>query len=248
MKSKPIVRFTSLIPGLEKLMPIINAKDYKHAWVGRAHDEFAELRKDPANLMQRFVHTTRCPAIFSLQRNGWILRTWQDITIETFGDRTSFQWTSAIDQRSIHPNYKAEAVSSHGEVQYFKYQENFPSNTLRTVLKLNTPWLCAVPKGYYLLEMPVAYLDENRFTTMPGFYSMEHGPATLNVQVLWHVLNGKELIKAGTPIAQYILVKKDDVTSIVDSIGELPDHELASLSKNHRFMTNYGALKSLFSK
>lgn len=59
------------------------------------------------------------------------------------------------------------------------------------------------------MENSVPYSDDNRFTTMPGFYAREYGVAQMNVQLKWHVLNGETLIKAGTPIAHYMLVPKD---------------------------------------
>ena len=94
--------------------------------------------------------------------------------------------------------------------------------------------------------MPVVYSDENRFTTLPGFFSHEHGPAQLNVQVMWHVMEGKTLIKAGTPISQYILMPKAKYDTEIRSIKQANDYEFHNLILNNRFITNYAKMKKAY--
>lgn len=242
---KKSIKFNCLIPGVEKLMPIIPAKEYKHDWVRRAAKELSDIKKSPEYGMHKHIHTARCPGIFTLQRHGWILRTWQDITIETNGDSVTFNWTSPIDQKSLAGGIAFEAVAGHPPNQLRNYMENWPEHTLQTVVKINTPWRCMVPKGYNLLEIPVAYLDESRFTTLSGYFSHGYGPAPLNPQLFWHVLNGKTLIKAGTPIAQYLLVPKEQMEMEIES-SQSTDQELLNLTHNHRFVRSYSEIKKLF--
>ena len=241
---EPKVTFETNVIGVDRLMPIIKAKDYKHQWVQKALREFTEVRKQPNYGMEKLLHTARCPGIFKLQRQGWILRTWQDITIETNGDGENFLWTTPINQRDLNGE---DYVGSHPKSQMHDYMSHWPKDTLSTVLKINTSWRCVVPKGYYLMEMPVAHADEDRFTTLPGFFSREQGPATMNVQLLWHVMNGKTLIKAGTPIAQYILVPQEQVE--MECTGpESNVHQVFSLANNNRFVKNYGDIKTFFNE
>lgn len=243
---KEKIVFETTIPGMDKLMPIIPAKDYRHPWVHRALDNLAKIRSQPNYGMEKLVHTAKCPGIFKLQRHGWILRTWQDITIETNGDGESFLWTTPLDQREVN---KEEYIGSHPPHQLHQYMEHWPEGTLKSLIKIHTGWSCVVPKGYYLMEMPVAYSDENRFTTVPGYFTREMGPAQMNVQLMWHVLKGKKLIKAGTPIAQYILVPKKDIPMEMKTIGkEASVHDLFHLSDSQRFVKNYNDLRNLFGK
>lgn len=242
---KPKVVFECLIPGVARLMPMLEAKDTRHAWVHRAIAEFTADRKKANFGMEKAVYTARCPGIFNLQRHGWIMRTWQDITIETFGDGSRFEWTSALDQQAL-CKQAGEYVGFHPDIQLSKYMEHWPANTLRTLLKIQSPWRCVVPKGYYLMEMPVAYADENRFTTVSGFFSHEQGPAQMNPQFMWHVMNGKTLIKAGTPIAQYILIPKDKYKMEIKTDGEATEHEFFELANNHRFIKNYAEVKRIY--
>jgi hypothetical protein len=241
---KPKIVFETTIPGLETVMPIIRAKEFKHAWVQRALNELANIRKQPNYGMETLAHTARCPGIFKLQRHGWILRTWQDITIETNGDGENFRWTTPIDQKVING---IDYVGNHPKHQLYNYMENWPKDTLSNVLKIHSGWNCVVPKGYYLMELPVAYLDDNRYTTVTGFFEREQGPAGLNVQMLWHVMNGKELIKAGTPIAQYILVEKDQMDMTMDVIGKKPStHDIFKLLQYNRYVKSYSEMKRIF--
>lgn len=242
---KPKLVFESLIPGVERLMPIVEAKDVKYQWVNKALEEYRQDHKKADFGMNKYAHTARCPGIFSLQRRGWIQRTWQDVTIETYGDGSAFNWTSPIDQNQLNPQMNPY-VGFHDTKQLADYMNNWPSNTLRTIIKINSPWKCFVPRGYVLLEMPVAYSDENRFTTLPGFFSHEHGPAPLNTQLMWHVMEGKTLIKAGTPIAQYILMPKDKYESEVRSFKHTNHHEFQQLLDNHRFVKNYAEVRKIY--
>lgn len=242
---KPSITFDCLIPGVERIMPMITAKEYKHAWVSRAQQDLAKERKSSEWGMKRLIHTAKCPGIFQLQRNGWIMRSWQDFTIETNGDGTSFVWTSAIDQT----RFKLDGyIGSHPAFQLADYMENWRPNTLRTLIKINSPWRCNVPKGYVLLETNVPYQDENRFTTVQGMFSHEQGYAQLNPQFLWHVPRGKVLVKAGTPLAQYMLIRKEHFDMCINPVGTTSDQEFFDLVNNYRFVKNYGETKKIFTE
>lgn len=240
---KPKITFEQTIPGVDRIMPMIPARELKHAWVRKAQDSLANLRKDPEWGMHKLVHTARCPGIFKLMRYGWVLRTWQDIIIDTTrGEINNFGWQSAIDQKTLNGE---DAIGMHGPMQLATFMDEWPENTLRSLLKVYTGWRCNVPKGYYLLEMPVAYSEENRFTTVPGFFSHEQGPAQMNVQLLWHNLNQKTLIKAGTPIAQYILVPHKEMDMMITG-KTCDDNRFFEIANNHRFVKNYAEMKKLY--
>lgn len=243
---KPKVVFECLIPGVERLMPIVPAKDIRHTWVHKAHQELAQLRKSPTWGMERLIHVAKCPGIFQLQRYGWVMRTWQDITIETFGDGKEFIWSSAIDQKTLANGIAGDAVGAHPDFQFSAFFDNWGTNSLKTLIKMQTPWRCMVPKGFHLMEMPVAYSDENRFTTVSGFFSHNQGPAQMNPQFIWHVLNGKTLIKAGTPIAQYILVPDIKHDMEVKALKEADEHEFFGLISHNRFIKSYGEVKRIY--
>ena len=239
---KPKMEFIQRIEGVKEIMPIIPASQYKHPWVSRLMEDLKKQRAQPGYGMKQETHTAKCPGIFGMMQTGWILRAWQDMTIETTGDGITCNWTSAIDQR---PLCGVDAFAFHSAIQLTDFLENW-DGALRQALKFQTGWSCKVPKGYVLLEMPVAYSDEDRFEVLPGMHHVG-GYTELNPQTKWKVKSGKTLIKAGTPIAQYMLVKKEefDVSMRVVTDKEL---RLSQLIHDHVFVRSVKNFKEFHQK
>ena len=242
---RPKVEFFSVLPELTQLAPIISARDHKPTWFTKAAKDLGEAAQRPHFGKQSSSHIAKCPGIANLIKYGWILTTWQDIVITTNGDKQTFKWESALDQSK----YDAPAVSFMGKEMLSDYQGGW-DDSLNCIIKINTPWRCIVPKGYYLLEGPVPYSDDTRFTTMPGFFSQEHGVAQLNIQLKWHVLEDKVLIKAGTPIAHYMLVPKDQPEmSVVNATPEqLEADRVTALENSRRFVSDSASKKCVFAR
>lgn len=217
---QPKVEFFSLSPEVTELAPIIPAHKFRPDILMNSGKDFAAKKKQPDFGMTKLISTAKCPGIFNMSRYGFILTTWQDIVIETNGDGESFQWTTPSNQLGLTNGHTiGEMVGFHPRHQYTDYvgQEK---DTLANVLKIHTPWRCIVPDGYYLHEGPVPYNNDHRFTTVEGVFSREHGVAQMNVQLLWHVMEGKTLIKAGTPIAHYMLLPKKQPELVVRTATE----------------------------
>lgn len=247
---KPTIEFFSLIPEVADIAPIIPAHSVKPNWFKLAQDDFITKSKNPDFGMNRFLHTAKCPGIFNLIRYGWVMTTWQDIVIKTNGDLQSFEWRTPLDQTKLTNGINVgEAVGHHPPRQLSDYQGGW-DDSLNCVLKMHTPWRCIVPKGYYLLEGAMPYTEETRFTTIPGFYSQEYGVSQLNVQLKWHVLDGETLIKAGTPIAHYMLVPKDEAQLVVSkaSAKQIYADSVTKVETSSRFVSNKGKSKCIFSK
>ena len=247
---RPKLEFFSLIPEVTKLAPIVPAYTIKQNWFEKATQEFVEQTKKPEYGHHKFMHTAKCPGVFNLMRYGWIMTTWQDIIISTNGDKQTFTWRSAIDQKKMKSKAEVgEAVGFHPSSQLADYQGGW-DDSLNAVLKIHTPWRCIVPKGYYLMEGPVPYSEETRFTTMPGFFSQEYGVSQLNVQLKWHVLNGETLLKAGTPIAHYMLVPKvlADMTVMDATDKQLEAEEITQAEMNRRNVSDRAKSKCVFAR
>lgn len=243
--NKKNITFTNNIKGVAEVAPLIPSRNVKRRWVQNAQVEFQKIRQSPEYGMHPMIHTVRCPGIFKLMRYGWVMNAWQDFTIETNGDGVTFNWTTPINQKHLN---NADYIGSHPSLQYADFFEQWFPNTLRNVVKINSGWTCNVPKGYYLLEMPVVHTDEVRFTTISGVFFREQGPAQMNPQLLWHVLRGKELIKAGTPIAQYVLVEKEEFDCTINSTQTANDEDIFFINNNRRFVKNYKDIKEYYSQ
>ena len=180
-------------------MPLIPAKEVNFKWIDKAREFYK------TNNHER--KTTKCPGIFSVINTGWIHRTYMDVTIKTFGDGERVETTTQMDQlrATVQGKLIGEYVEFHPPYQYGDFRNDTP-NTLRTIIKIQTPWWADIPKGYSLLMMPIPYNDDARFTASIGLLK---GKQPLNIQLNWHCLNSTEVIKAGTPIGQMVLVKDE---------------------------------------
>jgi hypothetical protein len=239
---KPKIEFANVYPGISDLMPIIPAKDLKHKWVSKAAQSFAEYRKnkpDWDSYLDR-TQTIKCPAIFLTQRTGWVLRAWQDFAIETNGSDKDFSFRYPYETKDT-PH-----ITWHGPEQYYDFMENWRPDTLHTILKYNSGWRAYVPNDYYLLEMPIPFSDETRFTVIPGLFDGSLGVLQVNVQLLWHQKKGTTIIKRGTPISQYMLIKKTEVDFVCRDAHE-DDKKLIlqNLVDTTQFVRNYNEYKNL---
>lgn len=247
----PNIEFFSLIPEVVDLAPIQHARNFRPELLLNASKEYAIEKKSPFFGMQKLITTAKCPGIYNLARQGWVMTTYQDITIETNGDGSTFQWTSSIDQRTLtNGAMVGDAVGAHPHNQYADFIGGSIPNSLDTVVKINTPWRCNVPEGYYLQEAAMPYTTEKRFTTVAGFFSKEAGIAQMNVQLLWHVMEGKTLIKAGTPIAHYMLIPKEqpDMKCMAASPNQLKQNELTKLELTRHYVSDIKERKCIFSR
>ncbi len=250
-KREPKIEFFSLMPDVTRIAPIVPATQFRPDLMTNAAKELSAAKKDP-RFGERKVHSTaKCPGIYNLARYGWVMTTWQDIVIETNGDGVNFAWESALDQRTLlGGDITGEAVGFHGAHQYANYIGGKVPESISTVIKIHTPWRCVVPEGYYLQEGPLPYTDEQRFTTVRGFFSREYGVAQMNVQLLWHVMNGRTVIKAGTPIAHYMLLpKKQPKLEVRDATPTDLEYERATkLELGRTFVSNRTEQKCIFAK
>jgi hypothetical protein len=195
--------------------------------------------------------TARCPGIYNLVRHGWVICAWQDITITTNGDGESFTWSTPLDQRTLTNGHLAgESVGFHPKEQYADHLGGTIPNSLANVIKINTPWRCNVPEGYYLQEGNMPFTDEKRFTTVVGFFNKEDGVAQMNIQLLWHVLDGTTVIKAGTPLAHYMLIPKDqpELVSMAATPEQIKLDRLTTTELARHNITDMKERKCLFAK
>lgn len=154
------------------------------------------------------ARTTKCPGIFAIMGTGWIMKSYIDFKIITNGDGKSFKAYAAEDITKFNNvrNF-GEYVKNHPPEQLMQFKPT-TIPTLGSVLKIQTPWMVEVPEGYALMMMPVPYSDETRFTAATGLL---RGLNLLNIQMYWHCLNSEEVVSAGTPLNQMVLIKDQHV-------------------------------------
>lgn len=242
---KPKLKFECLIPEVAEQMPIIPARKISFRWA----KDMIENMKNTQHLWSANVqhtHVAKCPGIALVSRQGWIQRSYQDIYIKTNGTN-NFTWNTPLDQSTITVDHewKYPYINYHPGTDTEPYGILKP-NTMATMVKIDSPWVVTVPKGYYLLCMPIPYQDDNRFTASAGLIDGDAGINFLNVQLFWHCLDSEEVIPAGTPLAQYFLIKKEKVDVEIGSYNNQTLKNLRSrrLKLDSLYNRKYQSLKS----
>ena len=222
-KTKPKLEFICTMPGVEEVMPIIRASEYKHSWITKAVQDMktngsisAPHRRDyeaPKLLPGQKSkdneerHTAKCPALQMVQNTGWIMRLHQDVKIQTIGDGEDIKFDVPFQSQG------EPIVSKHLTHAFYPFFENWPKDTMQKIIKINLPWQARIPKGYKLLQTHPFMLDDNRFTTMSGVLDPHLGPAGVGtIPMYWHCVDDEQeiILKAGTPLAQFILIPKEE--------------------------------------
>jgi hypothetical protein len=212
------IKFRCAIPEVLKSMPIKRCKPSDFNWFKKAIADLKNnkhLYTDPINN----GHTGKCPGIISVLSTGWIHRAYQEFVIKTDGTGSSFEWRSEIDQKRLKYGFMfQDYVHFHTPEQLDKYRP-MDKNTLKTVIKIHSPWSVVIPEGYSLLSTAVPFNDDTRFTAATGILK---GTIPLNIQLFWHRTNSLEVVKKGTPLCYYLLIKDEQIE---DELVEITDTE-----------------------
>lgn len=211
-RKKPFVRFYSMEPGVADLYPVYPATHLKREWMQ------TETPKEYAHLGE----TRLCPGIRLLTGAGWILQAPADFKIKTNGDGMSWEWTSST-LFDTGPDTEKGYIASHPPSQTVPVLDDV-NKSLSSIIKIDTPWRLEASEDIMLLQLPVPYNNESRFTVQPGLIDPAY-THNLNVQLVWHVLNGEEWVTAGTPLVHYIPVQRDYFSAahfdyIIDSAND----------------------------
>lgn len=209
-KNKPI-KFYHPIPGIAESYPIIEAKKLKRSWLeqnGKDLNSFKhELKKCPISELREKITSTnfvsRCPGIRHFMNKGYIIPNPIDFYIETNGDR-KFITAAGMNPPHFGSLFK---IIFHSEEQLHAYSE-VPLNSCKTVIKVHTGWNIIPHKDYVFIVTSPHYNNEPRFTAAVGISDPAYDTQA-NIFLFWHVLEGRELVKAGTPLAQYIPIPRD---------------------------------------
>ena len=272
IKKDPQVDFICTREGVETTMPIIPAREYEHQWLRRAAKDFknqgstSNPNRDRTNKgdgdkndMSKFLvldegqdirHTAKCPGIFSLKNKGWILRAHCEFKIQILNDGAGYNWSSPLGGIGWIPGDERDSglISHHPEQNLYDFMENWPQNSMQKIFKFNMPWFARIPQGYELLCVHPFYLDDWRFTCLPGIFDSDYGLAGMALPILWHDTKGEHTIKKGTPLAQLILMPKDEKythTNVCtrDSDKARKEVNLTNLKMREEFNQNYPKIK-----
>ncbi|CAB4125869.1 hypothetical protein UFOVP181_369 [uncultured Caudovirales phage] len=223
---KPFIRFYSLEPGTVTLFPIV-----KSTAIDRKFLSQSQVGDQPETLSSK-----NCPGIKKIVSSGWIVPAPADFSILTNGDGVSFDWGEPYRFTKITPGMDAY-VNSHTRSQTEPLLDN-ENTTLKTVVKIETPWRVEASDDTILLLMPVTYNNESRFSAATGILDPKYGHV-LNIQLFWKVLNGATVIKAGTPLCQIIPISRKALSkSYYDVIIDVATDEDAKKEQEFNYASN----------
>lgn len=212
------ITFFTTIDGVESVHPVIPAKDYRPNWVQTARDSYVKRKQRAETENERFTHLYRCPGIFDIMSKGYILPMMWDVIIETNGDGESFGWS--VPSGEINNMYVGGNVVD-GHMAHL-IAEPLPKRPgcLKSLVKFNSPWHIVAPPDVKFLIMAIPYPDPEDaiFEQVPGI--LDPGLSTeINPQGYWKAINGKHMIKAGTPMLQIIPLTDEDFELEVKCAG-----------------------------
>lgn len=210
---KSWIRFYSLEPAVVDLFPVVPASSLHRTW----REPEIKKKKCP---FSGLVSSSNCPAITTFSSLGYVVVAPADFVITTNGDGINFNWqTNCIFTKGMN-GY----IANHDEEQTVPILDD-PNNTLKTTIKIETPWRIKASDDVVLLQTPVHYMNESRFSVATGILDPKFAHV-VHVQMFWKVLNGETIIKAGTPLAQYIPMSRRYLSPknfdlIVDKAGQM---------------------------
>lgn len=215
-RKKSWVRFYSLEPAVADLFPVITAHSLKRSFLDPERKK-AQSKCPVSGLLS----SANCPGITNIAHSGYILTAPADFTITTTTADASFAWEVPYQFDFCgHKSY----IDKHDARQTYPLLNN-SETTLHEIVKVETPWRFKASDDIVLLQLPVTYNNESRFTPATGILDPKYGHV-LNVQLFWHALNAETFVKAGTPLVQYIPMSRhflntNHIETIVDGAGEV---------------------------
>ena len=190
--SESKIEFFTEIEGLPEIVPVQHGPKSMPGW----------WKQTPAGVPQSDPRIEAgtvkvCPAFPEFYSAGYVLPAWCDFIVD-FNDGNPRARTSAPDLFKL---------SFHTAGQFLNFAPQSARASITTVLKLDSPWFVRTNPGYSVLQLPMFYEFDPRFTVMPGSIrsDVHHH---INQQILVHTRDSF-IVERGTPLAMYIPFRRE---------------------------------------
>ena len=199
-KEKPKIHWWSVIDGVDKVTPILPAREFIRDWWKKV-ERFISKKHDQKGTVRN------CPSFPEYINQGFVVPLWCDLHITIKHD--GFEW---------HTPDKMFSFSSHSDVQFRDYLPQHMKDNTSMVLKPSCPWRVKTPPGWSVWQLPMTYHYNPIFETLPGIiWSDIHHE--INQQMLMRQY-GEFVIKRGTPLAMYVPYERNKYTYDVSGPNE----------------------------
>ena len=225
-KTKSWVRFYSMDQNVSIMYPVVDNRLTDRDW-----NNVGDISRNRPEQGKQTV--LNCPAIKQITSVGYVLRAPADFIIKTGTTVDKLSWETPFLFKRHSDKYTFSGseyyISWHSPSQTEplipKEIPNTDKQYLHSAVKVETPWRVKASDDIVLLQLPVTYNNEARFTAAIGVLDPKY-MHSVSVQLFWHVLEGETLIQAGTPLVQYVpvqrsLFQKNSVDFIVDTATDV---------------------------
>jgi len=211
-REKPKIKWWSTIDGLEKVVPIVPAKEYVPDWWKRV-ERMIDSKVDNKGTVRN------CPSFPEYITQGFVVPLWCDLHLNIEHDK--WEWKSPENMFQF---------SSHADIQFRDYIPQHMKDNTSMVVKPNCPWRVKTPPGWSVWQLPMYYHYDMNFETLPGIiWSDIHHE--INQQMLIKRY-GEFTIKRGTPLAMYVPFERNKYTYEVE--GPTPENaKISNVSYAH---------------
>ena len=191
-KEKPEIRWWSVIDGVEKVTPVLPAKEFIPDWWKRVQRKINSL--DDKGTVRN------CPSFPEYINQGFVVPLWCDLYLEIEQEGT-WKW------RTPDKNF---SFSTHSNTQFRDWLPQHMQDNTSMVVKPSCPWRVKTPPGWSVWQLPMYYHYNPMFETLPGIiWSDIHHE--INQQMLFKRY-GEFFIPRGTPLAMYVPFERNKYT------------------------------------
>tara|TARA_A100001201_G_C4071035_1_gene195809 strand:- start:26 stop:763 length:738 start_codon:yes stop_codon:yes gene_type:complete len=191
-KEKPKIHWWSTIEEVQKVSPVLPAKEFIPDWWKRV-ERMIDSRVDSKGTVRN------CPSFPEFITQGFVVPLWCDLHINIEHDK--FEWKT--------PD-KMFSFSSHADMQFRDWVPKNVKDNSSMVLKPNCPWRVKTPPGWSVWQLPMFYHFNPLFETLPGIiWSDIHHEVNQQMLIKQY---GEFVIPRGTPLAMYVPYERNKYT------------------------------------
>ena len=191
-KEKTKIHWWTTIEGVEKVTPVLPAKEFIPDWWKRVQRKINSL--DDKGTVRN------CPSFREYINQGFVVALWCDLYLEIEQEGT-WKW------RTPDKNF---SFSTHSNTQFRDWLPQHMQDNTSMVVKPSCPWRVKTPPGWSVWQLPMYYHYNPMFETLPGIiWSDIHHE--INQQMLFKRY-GEFFIPRGTPLAMYVPFERNKYT------------------------------------
>jgi len=186
-EKKPKVIWWTTVDGLEKVVPVLPAKEVIPDWWKTTNKLLDKTDKGTIK---------NCPSFQEFFYEGYVMPLWTDVLLNV--EKDVCEWKTPDITFSF---------DFHSDRQYKDLLPHYAQKDIKAILKPNCPWRLKTPDGYSVLQLPMSYHFNPLFEVLSGVIWTD----------IYHEINqqmvikqsGEHFIKRGTPLCVYIPYKRE---------------------------------------